>query len=178
MEIILRCYEMIFMPSDHIVRYFGKLHRLALDQAEDLQPALGRIMECSRVGSPSDIDFKTVSSAVRSEDRTALWRQIQLNCLHMAVNVGDHVRALALLLSQPDVGTPIYAHATVARVAIESATSVAYILDRAAAFDLRFARGIAQLVSDSDAARRTAYCIPANTYMAAPEPQQRRTTKI
>jgi hypothetical protein len=131
-------------------------------------------MEISAVGSPADADFKTVIRSARNEDRQKLWGQVQLSCLYMAVNVADHVRAVALLLSQPSVAVPIYAHSTAARVAIESATNAAYILDRNAPFDLRFARGIAFLISDSDAARRAANRVPGNAYMPAPGPEATR----
>lgn len=158
------------MPPSHIVSFFQQLHRFVLDQADDLRSAMDRFMAPSRAGTPTDRDFKTVSRGVRAKDRIALWQEVQLDCLHLAVNVGDHVRALSLLLSQPGVGTPIYAHATAARVAIESATLVAYIHDRNAGFDLRFARGIALMIQDSDEARKAANRVPANPYMAAPGP--------
>jgi len=163
---------MVTVPT---LRYFQHLHRLALDQADDLQPAMQRIMEPSPVGSPTDNDTKTVSRSVRSEDRQRLWRQVQLDCMHMAVNVADHLRAVALLLSQPDVGVPVYAHTTAARAAIESATNVAYILDRDHPFELRFARGIAFLINNSREACRAASRVPGNAYMLAPGPAATRS---
>ena len=170
-------HERPAMPTDRILRFFQILHQLALEQAGDLQPAMDRIMQSSAVDSPTDNDFKTVSRSARTEDRQKLWGQVQLNCVHMAVNVADHVRAVALLLSKPSVGIPIYAHSTMARVAIESATNVAYILDRNCPFDLRFARGIAFLIRDSDAARRAANRVPGNAYMPAPGPAATRSYK-
>ncbi|HCU49191.1 MAG TPA: hypothetical protein DGG94_05175 [Micromonosporaceae bacterium] len=162
------------MATGRVLLYLQLLHQLTLAQADDLQPAMDRIMASGKVGSPMTSDFKKVSRSVRSADRLELWRRIQLASLHMAVNVADHVRALALLLSQPSVGVPVYAHSTAARVAIESATNVAYLLDRAESFDLRFARGVAFLISDSDQARRTAVKVPGNAYMPAPGPAATR----
>jgi hypothetical protein len=168
---------MTLTPTDSTLRYFQRLHQYALAQADELQPAMDRIMESSPVGSPTDRDVKKVLRSARAEDRRRLWSRVQLSCVHMAVNVADHVRALALLLSRPADGIPIYAHSTVARVAIESATSAAYILDRSAPFDLRFGRGIALLISDSDAARRAANQVPGNAYMVAPGPEWNRRHK-
>jgi hypothetical protein len=66
-------------------------------------------MDSSPADSSTDKDFKHILRSVRSDDRRQLWSRTQLACLNMAVNVGDHVRSLSLLLSQPSVGIPIYA---------------------------------------------------------------------
>ena len=159
---------MTLIPTDPVLDYFQRLHQLVLAQADEIQPAMARIMERSPIGSPTDEDTKKVLHSTRTSDRQVLWQRVQLNCVHTAVNVGDHVRALALLLSQPSVGVPIYAHSTVARVAVESAAMTAYLLDCDASFDVRFARGIAFLIDDSVAASRAAKRVPGNPHMAAP----------
>ncbi|WP_144128329.1 hypothetical protein [Catellatospora sichuanensis] len=139
-----------------------------------MQPTLQRMIETSITGSPADLDFKTVARSVRARDRQELWSRIQINCLHSAVNVSDHLRALALMLSAPTVGVPVYAHTTVARVAVESAANVAHVLDPAEAFELRFARGIAFLIDDSRSAQQAAKRVPGNAYMQAPGPRFQR----
>lgn len=159
---------MTLIPTDPVPGYFQRLHQLVLAQADEVHPAMARIMERSPVGSPTDEDLKRVLGSTRSSDRHLLWQRVQLNCLHTAVNVADHVRALALLLSQPSVAVPIYSHSTIARVAVESAAMTAYVLDRDVPFDVRFARGIASLINDSVAATRAAKRVPGNPHMEAP----------
>ena len=151
------------MTSDTLILpYLKRLHDLAEAQADDLRPGMNRIMKSSPVDSPTDQDLKWVLRSARSEDRRELWGRAQQACLHMAVNVADHVRSVAVLLSQPSVGVPIYAHSSLARVAIESAANAAHILDRNAPFPVRLGRGIALLISDSDKARLTADRVPGN----------------
>src|SRR5690242_8010033 len=135
---------------------------------------MNRIMKSSPVDSPTDQDLKWVLRSARSEDRRELWGRAQQACLHMAVNVADHVRSVAVLLSQPSVGVPIYAHSSLARVAIESAANAAHILDRNAPFPVRLGRGIALLISDSDKTRLTADRVPGNPYMVTPGPEANR----
>jgi hypothetical protein len=147
------------------------LYRHAIDQADQLQPALQRMMDTSVAGSPADLDYKTTARSVRSQDREELWRRIQINYLHSSAHVHDHVRALALLIADPAAGVPIYAHQTVARAALESSVNLAHVLDPDEAFELRFARGVAFLLSDSDAEVRTAKKVPPNAHMEAPGPR-------
>jgi hypothetical protein len=77
------------------LRYLEELHTLALEQADNLQPTMDRIMDSSPADSSTDKDFKHILRSVRSDDRRQLWSRTQLACLNMAVNVGDHVRSLA-----------------------------------------------------------------------------------
>jgi hypothetical protein len=160
-----------------VLRYYQRLHELLNEQADELRPALERFMARSDVGSPTDRDFRAIAKSVRNQDRQKIWQQVQLNCLHQAVNVADHLRAIAVLLQPRAEGVPVYAHATLARVAMESAAKVAYVHDRAAVFELRFARGVASLITDSDQAVRTARPIPGNAYMPAPGPMKEREHK-
>jgi hypothetical protein len=51
---------------------------------------------------------------------------------------------------------------------------VAYVLDRDCPFELRFARGVAFLISDFGAAHRAANRVPGNAYMPAPGPAATR----
>jgi hypothetical protein len=115
-----------------------------------------------------------VLASVRSGDREALWSQLQFNCLHLVVNVADHLRALGIVTASGAAGLPIYAHATLARVAVESAAWLGYILDHDQVFETRFARGIAHMLADADAARRGASKIPGNPYMTPPGAQAAR----
>ena len=45
--------------------YFERLHQLTLAQANELQPAMDRIMAPIAVGSPTDSDFKIVIRSTR-----------------------------------------------------------------------------------------------------------------
>ncbi|MEU1398303.1 hypothetical protein ABZ403_19885 [Micromonospora zamorensis] len=157
------------MPSDPSVDFLHRAHQLCEDQADDLREALGRYMD--GVGGPGTVaarDHARLLASVRSADRQTLWSKVGINCLHLAVNVADHVRAVAVLLAQPQAGVPIYAHETVARGAVESAAMLMYILDREQAFESRFARGVAHLIADATAARSAASVVPRNAVMASP----------
>jgi hypothetical protein len=149
--------------------FFAHVCGLCEEQADDLRTAVDRYTTATApAAAPASLDHRRVLTSVRSADRQALWARVQLNCLHLAVNVADHVRALGVLIAAPNVGLPIYAHATLARVAVESAAWLGYVLDRNCPFDVRFARGIAHLLADADAARRGASKIPGNAYMPPP----------
>lgn len=159
------------MSTSAVVGYYERLHHLVFAQARDLQPTLDRILGFNPLpGAPTDLDYKTIIGSVRSEDRDVLWRNIQFGCLHMAVNVADHVRSLAMVLVRPDGGVPVYTHTTLARVAIEAATNIAYIHDSVSPFELRFARGIAFLIYDVNEARKNANRVPGNSCMPSPGP--------
>jgi hypothetical protein len=51
------------------------------------------------------------------------------------------------------------------------ATNIAYLHDAGAAFELRFARGVAFLISDANLARKAADRVPGNTHMSTPGPR-------
>lgn len=162
------------MAASPVVRYFELLHQLTLDQADDLQRAVERIMEAGSAVSPFSRDHRKVLGSARNNDRLKLWQAVQHACLHVTVNVADHVRTLAMVLSHASEGVPVYAHASIARVAVEGAAYIAYLLDAGEPFETRFARGIAFLIADSDHARRAASKVPGNLRMKAPGPAARQ----
>jgi hypothetical protein len=158
------------MPNDPAMPFLTRMHRLCQEQADELLAVLDQCLSWqASPAAPTSRDHARVLTSVRADDRQALWSQVQMNCLMLAVNVADHVRALAVLLAQPHVGVPIYAHATTARVALESAAMLAHILDVTdRGFEVRFARGIAHLITDADEARKAAANVPANAVMPSP----------
>lgn len=51
---------MTLIPTDPVLDYFQYLHQLALAQADEIQPAMARIMERRPIGTPTDEDTKRV----------------------------------------------------------------------------------------------------------------------
>ncbi|GAA4256479.1 hypothetical protein [Dactylosporangium darangshiense] len=158
------------MSSDPSIAAMRRMHQLCTEQADDLRATMERTQAtAASPGAPASRDHARILSWTRSADRQNLWSRAAINGLHMAVAVADHVRALSLLLTDP-ADVPIYTHATVARAAVESAAMIAHLLDAAASSEVRFARGVALLIADSDAARRAADQVPAMGPMPAPGP--------
>lgn len=157
--------------DSHITAYYRRLHRALDQQSCDMNPAINRLAGRADVRCPADQDLQEIYRSTRARMREQLWSKILENCLHTTINAVDHIKAGALLLSQPESGVPVYAHASVARVVLESATRVLHVLDPTEVFEVRFARGVAALVDNADSERKTANDIPANAGMSAPGPR-------
>lgn len=115
---------------------------------------------------------------VRSTDRQRLWSACILNALHGGVHVADHVRSLGLLLSHARAqSAPVYAHATLARGAFESAALVRWLLADGEPFATRFGRGIALLAEDTGNAARAAGQLAGTAYLPAPALIEERRKK-
>jgi hypothetical protein len=152
-----------------------KAGRFCSEQADDLDELLGPILEASALtDAPATRDHQRLLASVRSADRQQLWSRAVFACMHLAVHVTDHVRALGVLLAQPQVGVPVYAHASIARAALESAALLAYVLAEGQPTDIRLARGVALLLADADAAAKTARRIRGNAMMRSPGPMVAR----
>jgi hypothetical protein len=152
------------------VRLLDRAGRACLEQADALQQALVRVHgETPPPGSPTSGDERTLLSMVRTQDRQKLWTDCVLTALHLGVHVADHVRSLGLLLSHVrEQSAPVYAHATLARSAVESAAWLRWLLADGEPFPTRFGRGIALLVEDSGKATHAAAQVPGTAYL--PEP--------
>ncbi|MGW3610572.1 hypothetical protein ACWD6N_11890 [Micromonospora sp. NPDC005163] len=154
-------------PTDD---FLMRASRFCREQADDLQGLLGPILDfAAPTGAPATRDHKELLSAVRSADRQELWSRAAFACMHMAVHVTDHVRALGVLLAQPQAGAPVYAHASLARSAVEAAALLMHVLAEGQPFEVRFSRGVALLIADSGMAAKSAARVPGNAYMASPE---------
>ncbi len=143
--------------------------RFCREQADDLQTLLSSVLDSTApIGAPATLDHKELLSSVRSADRQELWAKGMLACLHMAVHVTDHVRALGVLCAQTEIGVPLYAHATLARSAVETAALLMHVLAKRQPFEVRFSRAVALLIADSGMAAKSAARVPGNAYMASP----------
>jgi hypothetical protein len=156
------------MSAEDSVEFLRRAAMFCEDQADDMRDSVGRLLNAEGPGAVESKDYSRILTSVRSGDRQRLWQMVRVNCLHLLVNVADHLRAIKLLLSQPQVGVPIYAHATAARVAVESGAMLMYLLDDEQSSDVRFSRSVAHLIADANAASRAAALVPANALMASP----------
>jgi len=152
------------------VRLLDRAGRACLGQADALQQALVRVHgETPPSGSPASGDERALLRMVRSEDRQRLWSDCVLTALHLGVHVADHVRSLGLLLSHVrEQSAPVYAHATLARGAVEAAAWLRWLLADSEPFPTRFGRGIALLVEDTGKALHAAGQISGTAYLPAP----------
>ncbi len=86
------------MPSDPSVASLHRVRQLCEDQADDMRGGLGQVHgRCGRAGPgmAAAQDHARLLASVRRTDRQMLWSKVGINCLHLAVNVADHVRAIA-----------------------------------------------------------------------------------
>jgi hypothetical protein len=159
------------MPADLAVEFLTNAGRLCTEQADDVRSLMVAVHAAlAPPRSPADLDHRTLLAAVRSEDRQQLWSRIAVAHMHLAVHATDHVRALGLTLSDPQVGVPVYAHASLARAAIESAGLLLYLLADNEPFQVRLARGVALLIVDAGEAAKAADQVRGNPYMPEPGP--------
>lgn len=157
------------MPADHALLFLQRVHQLGTEQADDLFMAVNILMAADAAPSaPASRDHARLLTSVRSRDRQDLWGQVAMSWLHLTMNVADHARALGLLLARTDAGVPIYAGTSLARVAVESAAQLTYLMDRRVGFEQRFGRGVAFLIADADLASKAAAKVPGNAMMAQP----------
>lgn len=150
--------------------FLTRASRLCHEQGEDLRAVLTDIMAATTPpDAPASHDFKMLLASVRSNDRQQLWSLVGQAWLHLAVHVADHLHALAVLLADARSWVPVYAHASLARSAVESAATVIYLLADSQQFDARLGRGVALLLSDARQAAMAANDVPGNAYMASPK---------
>lgn len=157
--------------SDPVVQFLTRAGRYCREQADELQGLLSTVLETTAPpGAPASQDYQALLTATRSEDRHALGSRAAVAGLNLAVSVVDHVRWLGVLLARPQEAVPLYAHASVARSAVEAAATVVHLFADGQPYDIRLGRGVAFLLADADAAANGATGIPGNPYMAAPGP--------
>lgn len=152
------------------VRLLDRAGRVCLEQADALQQVLVRVHgQTPPLGSPADEDERTLLSMVRTQDRQKLWAECVLTALHLGVHVADHARSLGLLLSHVwEQSAPVYATATLARGAVESAAWLQWLLAEGEPLPTRFGRGIALLVEDTGKSAHAAGQVPGTAYLPAP----------
>ena len=154
-------------PAELLIR----AGRYCREQADELQTLLSTVLETAAPpGAPASQDYRALLTATRSEDRHALESRAVVAGLNLAVSVADHVRWLGALLARPQEAVPLYAHASLARSAVEAAALVAHLFADGQSSDIRLGRGVAFLLADADAAASGAAGIPGNPYMPAPGP--------
>ncbi|GLH98861.1 hypothetical protein [Phytohabitans aurantiacus] len=152
------------------VRLLARAGRVCLDQADALQQTLVRVHGAiPPPGSAAGGDERALLSMVRSQDRQRLWADCVLTAMHQGVHVADHVRSLGLLLSHVrEQSAPVYAHATLARGAVESAAWLRWLLADGEPFPTRFGRGIALLIEDIGKAAHAAEQLSGKSYLPKP----------
>ncbi|MEV0898213.1 hypothetical protein [Actinoplanes sp. NPDC049802] len=145
--------------------------RYCREQADELQDLLSIVVQrTAPPGAPATQDHRALLASVRSDDRHSLGSQAVVAGLSLAVSVADQVRWLGVLLARPDDAVPLYAHASLARSALEAAALVAHLFADGQPFPIRLGRGVAFLLADADAAANGAAGIPGNPYMPTPGP--------
>jgi hypothetical protein len=157
--------------SDPAAEFLARAGRYCVEQADELQSLLSAVVETTAPpGTPASQDHRALLTATRSGDRQALGSRALVAGLHMAVSVADHVRCLGALLARRQEAVPLYAHASLARSAVEAAALVVHLIADGQPYDVRLGRGVAFLFADADAAASGTVGIPGNPYMAAPGP--------
>ncbi|MEV4343521.1 hypothetical protein AB0J83_03445 [Actinoplanes sp. NPDC049596] len=160
------------MPADLATEFLTRLSQFCADQTVDLEALMETVLaDRAPQRSPADLDHRALLASPRSADRQQLWHQVGLAQMHLAVNTIDHVRALSTVLSAPRARVPVYAHAGLARAAIESAALLLHLLADGETFDARLARGVALLIMDAGEAAKAARRVPGNPYMPSPGPK-------
>ena len=158
------------MTFDGSAAFIRRLSRWCREQADEVRDVLKQAYDTTAAPrSPATLDHRRVLTWPRNHDRHQLSSRAGVGVMHMAVSVADHLRTLGLALEQPDA-VEIYTHATIARAAVESAGFQAYLLDASVTPKERFARAMARMLQDADAARRAAMRVPAMPAMPAPGP--------
>ncbi|MFG1833860.1 hypothetical protein [Micromonospora chersina] len=147
-----------------------RVGRLCREQSEDLRAALADVLATTApADAPASRDLRALLASVRTDDRQQLWGRVGQAWLHLAVHVADHVQALAVLLAGARSWVPVYAHASLARSAVESAATAIGLLADGQQFEARLGRGVALLLRDAREAVKAANDIPGNAYMASPK---------
>lgn len=164
------------MPDAPDIRLLDRAGKVCIEQADALQQALARAHgQTAPPRSPASEDERTLLSMVRAQDRQKLWADCVLAALHIGVHVGDHVRSLGLLLSHMrEQSAPVYAHATLARGAVESAAWLRWLLADGEPLSTRFGRGIALLIEDTGKSAHAAEQVSGKAYLPAPSLTERR----
>jgi hypothetical protein len=156
--------------SDLAGDFLTQASRLCHEQGEDLRAALTDVLATTASpDAPTSRDLKTLLASVRSDDRHQLWSRVGQAWSHLAVHVADHIHALSVLLGDAPSWVPIYAHASVARSAVESAATVIHLLADGQPFEARLRRGVALLLYDAREAAKAANDVPGNGYMGPPK---------
>jgi hypothetical protein len=160
------------MPNDRATDFLTKAGRLCTEQADDVRSLMGRVHSAlAPPRSPADLDHRSLLTAARSDDRQQLWSRVAVAHMHLAVHATDHLRALGLVLGDPQTGVPVYAHASLTRATVESAGLLLHLLAAGEPSHVRLARGVALLIVDASEAAKAADGVPGNTFMPAPGPK-------
>ncbi|MEV4830558.1 hypothetical protein AB0K25_19835 [Micromonospora sp. NPDC049257] len=151
------------------MEFLTRAGRYCREQADELQTLLAVVQEgTAPYAAPATQDHRALLAALRSADRRLLASQAVVAGLSLAVSVADQVRWLGALLARPQQAVPLYAHASLARSAVEAAALVVHLFADGQPWDVRLGRGVAFLLADADAAASGAAGIPGNPYMSAP----------
>lgn len=162
------------VPDSPDIRLLVSAGRLCMAQAFTLQQTLVRVHGAAAPAhAPASADERALLTAVRSQARRKIWGDCALSLLNIGVHVADHVHSFGLLLAQVrELGVPLYAHATLARGAVESTAWLWWLLADGQDFDARLGRGTAFLVEDAGLAVKAADQVPGNAYIPAPGRQE------
>ncbi|MEV4343498.1 hypothetical protein AB0J83_03325 [Actinoplanes sp. NPDC049596] len=159
------------MPTDIAAEFLTRAGPLCTDQAADLELLVDAVLAALvPPRSPADLDHRVLLASRRNADRQQLWSQIGQAQMHLAVHTIDHVRALGASLADPQTWVPVYAHAGMARSAVESAALLLHLLAEGQPFDVRLDRGVALLIVDAGEAVKAANLVEGNAYMPSPGP--------
>ncbi|MEV0391999.1 hypothetical protein [Polymorphospora rubra] len=162
------------MPDSSDLRLLASAGTACLAQADALQQTLVRVHSAAAPSTaPASADERALLTMVRSQTRHKIWGDCALGLLNMGVHVADHVRALGQLLAHVrEQGAPVYAHATLARGAVESVAWLWWLLADGEQFEARFGRGIAFLIEDAGLAAKAADQVPGAAYLLPPGAQE------
>ncbi|GIF25726.1 hypothetical protein BJ973_004003 [Actinoplanes tereljensis] len=159
------------MAADPTAEFLIRAARSCHDQADDLYALTRTVLnDAAPPRSPADGDHRTLLTSVRSDDRQQLWHRIGIAQINLIVHTTDHLRTLGTVLAEPRARVPVYAHAALARAAVESSAMLLHLLATGSSFPTRLARGVALLLTDADEAVRAAKNVEGNAYMASPAP--------
>jgi hypothetical protein len=159
------------MPIDLATGFLARVSQLCTEQAADLQALMQGVMGVpAPPDSVADLDHKELLASPRTTARQQLWQQIAAAQMCLAVHVIDHARALGTLLADPQSQVPVYAHAGLARSAVESAALLLHLLCAGQPFSVRLTRGVALLITDAGESVKAANRVPGNAYMRRPGP--------
>ncbi|MFD0974892.1 hypothetical protein [Plantactinospora endophytica] len=162
------------MPDSSDLRLLASAGTACLAQADAPQQTLVRVHSAAAPSTaPASADERALLTMVRSQTRHKIWGECALGLLNMGVHVADHVRALGMLLAHVrEQGAPVYAHATLARGAVESVAWLWWLLADGERFEARFGRGIAFLIEDAGLAAKAADQVPGTAYLPPPGAQE------
>jgi hypothetical protein len=135
-----------------------RCHEQAEDLAELMDITLGP--SDTPAHAPARTDRTALLGSARSAERGRLWISIDAAYKHLLVHTIDHIRTLGTNLIDHLARVPVFAHAGMARGAVESAGMLMYLLADGEPFEARLARGVALLIVDAAEEEKAAAQIP------------------